>query len=333
MRTMSDSSTKGPRVSVVVSTYQRASFLPRLVAALEEQTLPGDAFEVVMVDNGSTDGTAALLSDLSARTRLDLRMVKVPVNRGPAPGRNAGWRAARAPIIAFTDDDCVPTSGWLAEGLHAMGGGQRAVVGRTVPHPDQHAQQGPFSLTVAVEDTTYFHTCNVFYRREHLEEVGGFDETFSTPGGEDTDLGLRVCALGTEAVFSPEALMYHEVHRSSFRSALRQATRWGDIVYLFRKHPAARHLLLRKVFWRESHARALVAAAGLATAGAGVAFHPAFLAGVVGVWPYIDFRLHHHPLTPGPRRRWAVMPLALAIDLVELVTMVRASIRHRVLVL
>src|SRR5688500_4083543 len=134
-----------PEISVAISTYQRREFLPSLIASLERQTLAPDRFEVVIADNGTTDGSAELLAELAATSPLDIRVVRNEENRGPAPGRNLAWRAARAPLVAFTDDDCEPTPGWLEEGLRALGTGHVVGVGKTEPNPAQWVIHGPFS--------------------------------------------------------------------------------------------------------------------------------------------------------------------------------------------
>src|SRR5438270_6893074 len=109
-----------PRISVVVTTYERAASLARLVGGLESQTLGTDQFEVIVADDGSTDDTPHVLGRLRESTPLDLRVVRNDRNRGPAAGRNLGWRVARAPVVAFTDDDCWPQPTWLEAGLAAM---------------------------------------------------------------------------------------------------------------------------------------------------------------------------------------------------------------------
>src|SRR5438093_9901845 len=106
-----------PIVSVVVPTRQRAPLLSRLVAALEVQADVG-AFEVIVVDDASADGTGTALERLASAASIPVRAVRLAARRGPAGARNVGWRLARAPLVAFTDDDCVPQPGWLA----ALGG-------------------------------------------------------------------------------------------------------------------------------------------------------------------------------------------------------------------
>jgi glycosyltransferase involved in cell wall biosynthesis len=320
-----------PKVSVAVSTYQRGAMLPRLVAALEAQTLPPESFEVVIADNGSTDDTARVLAELAARSPLDLRVVRVERNEGPAKGRNAAWRATRAPIVAFTDDDCVPTPGWLQAGVAALDSAHRVVVGRTIPNPDQLADRGPFSLTVTVEETKYFHTCNIFYRRDDLEVTGGFDEGFVTPGGEDTDLGLRVEQRGATPLLSMEALVYHDVGRSSYKALLKQTLRWSDIPRVVHKHPPTRGWLFQRVFWKRSHPRALLALAGIVS----VPFIPWPFSplGLLLALPWVRFRTRIDPPYAGPRRRWLLLPHLFLVDLLEVAVMIRGSVRHRALVL
>lgn len=316
-----------PTIAVAVSTYGRAALLPRLIAALEAQTLPPEDFEVVIVNDGSPDDTEAVLADAAARSTLNLRVISSDRNRGQAAGRNLAWRAARAPIIAFTDDDCVPTATWLEEGLRTIGDKSLIVVGRTTPNPEQlHLRERPFTRTVIVEDEKYFATCNIFYRREDIEAVDGFIESFTTHGGEDTDLAYRVRARGAAPVFAADALVYHDVRPPSFAATLRETVRWSGIPRLVRLHPSYRKQLIGRVFWKQSHPRALLAFAGILL----MLVHPASL---LLAAPWIYFRVKHAPLCPGPRRRWTALPGAFVIDLLEVAVMIGGSVRNRTLVL
>ena len=314
-----------PDVSVVIATHDRAGLLPRLVAALEAQTYSG-AIEVIFVDDGSRDDTPHVLADLAARSSLEIRTLGDGRNRRQAGARNIGWRDARAPIVAFTDDDCIPTSRWLEEGMRAMGDGHRVVVGLTLPNPDQEHLKGPFSRTIVVTKSDYFETCNIFYRRGDVEAAQGFDEAFTSHGGEDTDLGWRVTAAGADAVFAPEALVHHDVKPSDLRAATREALRWTGIPRVVRLHPSARRYLVGRIFWKPSHAPALGALAGILL---GWRWPLALLLGAPWVW----YRVRVDPLAPGPRRRVIALPGALVIDLAEVTAMVRGSIRARTFVL
>jgi len=316
----------GLRASVVIATYNRSALIPRLIEALEAQTLPRDAFEVIFVDDGSTDATPSVLAAAAERSPMRVRIAGDGRNRRQAAARNLGWRIAAAPIVAFTDDDCVPTARWLEAGLAAMGDDHRVIVGRVIPDPAQRAIDGPFSRTITVSDATYFETCNTFYRRADLEAVGGFDEAFTSHGGEDTDLGWRVVQGGADARFADDALVLHDVKPSSVRAAAKEAWRWTGIPRVVRLHPDARRFLYGRLFWKPAHPLAIAALAGAAI---GVRSRP-FLALAL---PWIAYRVVKAPLAPGRRRRWMVLPGALIVDLAEVGAMARGSIKARTLVL
>ena len=317
----------GPEVTVVVPTHDRAERLTRLVGALEDQHMAPGAFEVIVVDDGSGDATRATLEALVARATVDVKAVHI-ARSGPAAARNVGWRAARAPVVAFTDDDCVPDPDWLRTGLAALGGRPRVVVGRTAPPPDQAPLATlPFARAMDVGDPRFFETCNVFYRRRDLIAAGGFDERFRRPSGEDTHLGLRVAELGVEAVFADDAVVYHDVRHDGARAALAEATRWADLPLVFKGRAYARPgRVHRRLFWKPSHPPALLALAGLAV---GSRWRP----GLLLLGPWLHYRLRRDPVASEPARRVATLPLALALDATEVATMARGSIRHRTVLL
>ena len=318
----------GPKVAVVVPSHGRADRLDRLLGALAKQDLPAEDFEVVVVDDASPDGTAAVLAEAEAAGTLPLRVLTQPVRRGPAAARNLAWRSTTAPVVAFTDDDCVPDPGWLRAGLAALDGQVRVAVGRTAPPADQlHLAGAPFSRVMEVDSARFFETCNVFYRRDDLVAVGGFDERFRRPSGEDTRLGLAMTAAGVEPVFAGDAVVYHDVRPGSLRDALREATRWADLPLVLKGRPDARPALVhRLIFWKPTHPPAIAAAAGLALA---VRWRPALLLTL----PWLAYRLRKDPPCAEPMLRVACLPGALAVDLCEVATMARGSLRHGTLLL
>ena len=317
-----------PDVSVVVSTYQRRERLPRLIAALEKQTLDPGSFEVLIVDDASTDGTTELLMELAAASPLQLRPLRNERNSGPARGRNNGWRHARGPILAFTDDDCVPAPDWLERGLSAMRDGVDILVGRTIPAPDQLHQFGAFSRTMSTTDERYYATCNIFYRRADLEAVGGFDEGFRNPGGEDTDLAYRVRRIGRRASFAGDVLVHHDVRPSSFRATVKETMRWDGIVRMVARNPreARREHLWRPYFWKDAHPPVIVATLGLLLT-------PVFPPALALTIPYAIHRLRTSPRTTSRLRRFLVFPGTYVIDVLEVYVMARESLRYRTLVL
>ncbi len=305
-----------PLTSVVVATRDRPEGLAALLGALEAQTLPRESFEVVVVDDGSR---AAPPPD----PRVD-RWLRHEESRGPASARNAGWRAASGGLIAFTDDDCRPEPGWLAAGLRAHRERPGALVqGRTRPEPSEEAGLAdPLARSIRVERLgPFFETCNVFYPRDLLELVGGFDETIPTAGSEDTDLALRSMEAGAGAMYAEDALVNHAVHQFTVARAVRFTVRWRTMVRLIKRHPS-----LRAAFpwhgriWRESHARLILALAGLALARRS----PLFLVWVV---PYLTYRRGWSPA--GLALALREMPRTGPVDLAELAVLAAASARHR----
>ena len=310
-----------PEVSVVVSTRNRAERLRALLDSLREQSFDG-RFEVVVVDDGSTDHTPDVLRESAAG--LDLRTIRRERSGGPAVGREEGWRAAAAPLIAFTDDDVVASREWLAEGVRAAREHPGALVqGRTEPNPGELDQLGPFSRTLEVTTLgPWFQTCNIFFPRELLERLDGFDASFRNPGGEDTDLAWRALDAGAGAVFAERALNWHAVARLGPLGKLRVAARWHYAVQVFAKHPERRAGLLEKrIFWKGSHyllVRALLAL---------LLPRRLYVLRAWLAWPYF-----HHLRWRGRTEGGGLLlaPYYLVHDLVELWAIARGAARYRV---
>lgn len=320
-----------PRVAVVIATYNRARLLRQTLDALTRQEGVDD-FEVVVVDDASTDDTWRKLEEWAAE---DARLVPVrmPRNSGAAAARNIGWRAARAALIAFTDDDCTPQPGWLAA-LCAGLADADLVQGPTSPRPDQAGNYGPFCRTVTVEfEEGYYETCNIGYLADVLAKLGGFDETFRFPFGEDTDLAWRAKKTGARTAFVPEALVYHEVWPSRYSDYLRDIRRREGMVHLFSKHPEVRRQVGTGLWYRKGHKEALLAAGGLAVL-AGNVRSPLRWLGAAGLGLRYAWVCANSRFGPRPKYKWVgVVPLAFFADLVDTAAMARASIKYRTLLL
>ena len=318
-------------VAVVVPTHERAGRLSRLVAALETQEM-SQPFTVVIVDDGSRDETWDVLQELASSALVTLLPLRIEDGRGPAAARNLGWRATDADVVAFTDDDCVPTARWL----RALTGAARdagMAQGVTLPDPAQALMQGPFSRTLEVRsESGYYQTCNMAYRRDLLERLGGFDERFRHPTGEDTDLAWRAIEDGAGVEFVADAVVHHDVRPSSFLAHVRDTRRWEGVVLATRLHPRLRDRFHRRWFWKPSHPPAIAAAAGVLLA-ATTRSPWRRLAGILLAAPYVRYRARVLPLADGPRRRLAVIPLALVADAAEVAVLASASVRYRTLLL
>lgn len=299
---------------MVIPTHNRPDGLAAALDALRAQTLPAGRFEVVVVDDGSRPAAQA---DAGG---LDLRVLRHEQPRGPAAARNTGWRAARGATIAFTDDDCTPTAGWLAAVLTATGGDRVVVQGRVDPRPDQRHLLGPLSHTIEIGGANrLFMTANTAYPRALLEAVDGFDETFRRACGEDVDLGARATKAGAEVRYADDAVVHHEVRPLALRDHVRHTLKWGDSVRALSLHPELRDLLVARVFWKPSHPKLLLALLGLATRRPLLA---------------LPYAVHLRRLYGGDLLATAAAaPKHVVIDVTEVATVVAASARHRTLML
>jgi GT2 family glycosyltransferase len=321
-----------PQVSVCVSTRNRAHLLPRLLAALEKQTLEADRFEVVVTDDASTDETAKVLDELKTRSRLSVKVVRNGSRGGPGAGRNLAWRAASAPLIAFTDDDCVPTPGWLESHVRVMSDADISQ-GKVLPNPAQTEGAGSAARYIGVVDENgLYETCNICYHRSWLEKVGGFDAAFRQ-AGEDADLAWRAKAVGATSAFTSDALVYHDVEPFSWKRELRHTRRWAGVVLLVDRHPQLRRRFGDGPTWRDAHRPAVLAAAGLLAAGAGAATrrNRFTMIGLLATAPYLWHRLHRAPVTPSRRDRIRLLVPFLTIDVSEfaVIKATRARLRLR----
>jgi GT2 family glycosyltransferase len=303
----------------------------RLLTALAAQT-GAEPFEVVVVDDASSDDTVARLTQLVPSLPFPLRIVESSENTGPAAARNRGWLAAQGEQIAFIDDDCVPDPGWLQAVSAAL---EKAdiVIGRTKPPDDQLGLIGPFSNYLDLKHNQSFSTCNIAYRRHVLEKMDGFDASFLWPNGEDTDLGLRAVKAGFNDRYESAARVWHDVSPSIFRQHLRRVRRLDGIVALIARHPEARQMVNAGWFLRSVDKAVCIAwSAALAlllwprrseTRAA------ALLAAGLYVW---QFRKCHYPARSAKEAVTSV-PLGFMADSWTVCVLIRSSFRHRTVLL
>lgn len=240
-----------PCVSVVVPVRDRREMVSVLLKALADQTYRD--FEVIVVDDGSVDGSGEAAESAAD---VSVRVVRTQ-GVGAVEARKRGVNASHGEILAFTDSDCVPDPAWLENGVAAFTDGVDLVQGRTEPvRPIGLLER---SVWVDREDGLYA-TCNVLYRRESFERAGGFDDAHALLGfrpgsfgrglgfGEDALLGWNVRKEG-RARFVPEVIVRHEVVRPSPGEALRRSWMAGAFPSLVREIPELRETLLRHRFF------------------------------------------------------------------------------------
>jgi GT2 family glycosyltransferase len=211
------------QLSVIIPSYNRRASLLRLLTSLATQSLTPSAFEVLVVDDGSTDGTPTMLAGL--RLPYALRTLQQP-NSGPGAARNRGVRAASAELIVFLDDDTAPVPGLLERHVQLHSQHKDAVIiGPMVPPADwqrpawirweEDMLEDQYRAMLAGEfecTPRQFYTANVSLHRSRFLEAGGFDSTFKR--AEDVELAYRMRDQGAQFVFDAEAAVYHYAERT-----------------------------------------------------------------------------------------------------------------------
>ncbi|MGE5617365.1 MAG: glycosyltransferase, partial [Candidatus Woesearchaeota archaeon] len=226
-----------PRISVIICTYNGAATLRACLEGV--LTLHYPDYEVIVVCDGSTDGSAEL-----AREYEGVQVIETP-NRGLSSARNTGMQAATGEILAYIDDDATPDPDWLSHlartfaiGPFAAAGGPNVLPpdSGTVAQCVANAPGGPTHVLVSDREAEHVPGCNMAIRKDALEEIGGFDPQFRA-AGDDVDVCWRLLDSGGRIAFSPGAVVLHR-RRSTVRDYLRQQRAYGQAEALLeRKHP------------------------------------------------------------------------------------------------
>jgi len=235
-------------VSIVIPTYQRRASLERSMRALLGQTLPPDRFEVVVVVDGSTDGTLEMLSAFAAPYAL--RVVDQP-NRGRAAARNAGLKMVVGQVVLMLDDDMEPEPGLLAAHLGAHASPQRVAVLGPVPVVlGQRARAvtryvgvkfnehlAHLELPGTVIGPRDFYSGNFSIQHETMLAIGLFDEDFAAYGNEDIEYCLRLLERGVQLIFCAEAVARQHYEKDLSHLAQDQMSKAHTALLLAAKHP------------------------------------------------------------------------------------------------
>lgn len=216
------------RVSVVVPVYNAERTLDDCLQSLLAQNLPRAAYEIIVVDDGSSDRSAEIAAG------FDARLIRQE-NAGAAAARNAGLAATQAEWVAFTDADCAASRGWLKGLLRAAeraGEDAICVAGKTVGLASETPAARFVDLLGSLDAGRHLAhprfpfapSGNVLYRRMALVAVGGYDARYRSY--EACDLHQRLGALGGRCVFEPTALVFHR-HRATWQQYWRQQRSYG----------------------------------------------------------------------------------------------------------
>lgn len=225
-----------PQVSVVVPAYNAAGTLGECLRALSLQTAPQREYEVIVVDDGSSDDTARVAAE------FDVVLI-CQTHRGRSAARNKGVSAARSQIVCFTDADCVPAPDWIEAlrasltdpAVAACKGVYRTCQREWVARFAQAEFEDKYRRMAAAARIDFVDSYSAAFRTTVLREEGGFDENIQA--AEDTELTFRLSTLGYRLVFNANAIVYHRHSPTLWRYARRKFVfgRWRVVAY--RRHP------------------------------------------------------------------------------------------------
>ena len=309
----------GPSVTIAIPVKDRRERMLRCLDAVLAQDYP--KFDVLVLDNCSSDGTAEACRERAAETDVPMRVEVVPGTVGRL--RNLAAWISDSDIVAFTDSDCMPEAGWLSAGVAAFADRPEIGVVQGTTLPERGKETINWAATIEVTEWTgRFESCNLLVRRDALRGVRGFDEQIGH-FWEDTAAGMSLLRAGWEPAFASEAVVYHDVTWPGFWWHLSRGQRYGNAAAVVREYPEARReLLWGRYFLRSRSAKAAACALGLALA-------PLDRRALLLTLPYLHLR---HPKEPSLGAVRASVR-ATAFDISILIGMIRGSIRHRRLVL
>lgn len=243
-------------LSVVIPTYNRRDVLAKVLDGYLNQSAIDRIGELVIVDDGSADGTRSMVERFTSQATFPVRYLWQP-NKGPAAARNTGIREARTDLILFTDSDIVPHRDLVAEHLrwHEQHPEPETAVLGYVTWPDE-IRPTPFMRWYGEDklfvfdrlrdqdeaDFQCFYTCNLSLKTAFLRANGQFDESFVTAAYEDTELGYRLSKRGLRLLYNPAAVGYH-YQFFSFEDACRKARANTKAAQLFFRKQGGREVL------------------------------------------------------------------------------------------
>lgn len=229
------------RVSVIIPAYNAETIIRECLSSLINQSIRRDKYEIIVVDDGSTDRTNDIAKEFGAR-------VLYQKNAGPAAARNRGAQEAESDILLFIDSDCIPNKGWIEKMIEPFSNPeivgvqgiymskQKNIIARLVQTEIEHR----YSLMQRSKYIDFIGTYAAAYKKNIFLKMGGFDISFPMASGEDTDLSYRLSQNDYKMVFNPQAIVYHK-HPDTLKSYLRQKywrAYWRNLIYKKNPHKA-----------------------------------------------------------------------------------------------
>ena len=320
---------EAPDISVVVPTLDRPDSLERCIAALVAQDFERHRFEVVVADAKGDARVRQIVGRWAMLTHGAplLRYVDATEAHGPAGARNAGWRAAKGEVIAFTNDEAVPHADWLSKGWKAMQSGAIAASGVVESPIEGIAPEVELDPKRAKEPAIA--AANCFVQRQSLRALGGFDERFASAWDDARDLQFTLAKLSGEVVSAPDAVVDRPMHRGGWDATLHQYRKMAYDALLFKKHrDLYRERVRRSAPWNYY----FIDAALLAVIAGAIGRMPLLAWAGLVVWSVLTVELCFRRLREGPRRGHVteIIATSFAIPPIAVFWRLAGALRFRV---
>ena len=216
--------------SVVVITHNRRELLEKTLRALIEQDFPKKDYEIIVVDDGSTDNTAEFVKGLSGQNK-NLKYLCIE-NSGVSTARNTGAKNALHEIVAYVDSDCIPDKKWLCELVRPFSDG--SVVGVEGKTANDGKRKLFYSAPENLEGGQYI-TCNIAYRKSLFDDIGFFEKSIKY-WREDTEFAIRAMKKG-KIIFNPDAIVIHPFFKVPFTRPIKSLIFIRNDLLLFSRFP------------------------------------------------------------------------------------------------
>lgn len=228
-----------PDISVIIATWQRTHLLNRCLNALVDQDIDEDRYEIIIVTDGPDQPTLQFIQHWLNMYMGNVRVTcfSLPVKKGPAAARNAGWRRAQGELVVFTDDDTVPTPNCLHQYWLAFTPYRNTAIAFSgkikVP---LHGMPTDYEMNTWRLEEARFVTANCACSKKALELIGGFDEAFTMAWREDTALEFDLNEKEIPIIKIPEAVIVHPVRTATWGVSIKEQKKGMFNALLYKKH-------------------------------------------------------------------------------------------------
>lgn len=245
------------QTSVIIPVYNESKTIPNSIEALESQTFPHSNFEILFIDNGSTDGSYSKLNRTASKSNLNIKALRHPIG-GSYSARNRGIKESNGEVLAFIDGDCIPHNKWIERGFSRVKKTKGILAGK-ISLVFNHDPPGLWEFISAARNyrqelytsesglTSFAATGNLFVHKKIFEKYGTFTEELKSGG--DAEFGNRITSKGGSIDYSEDLIVYHPL-RTTFTGTL------GKVIRLSRGEVETRKLIDRS--FREYNWRMLV---------------------------------------------------------------------------